>query len=253
MINDVRNTVLSILSKDNNGYITPEQFNLYAKQAQTEIFEQYAYDYSSAINKRNAHLHTSGLGDMPKRIAEVIGRFNYSDILTVDGVTLRFNLPTDAYSLGVISTDKGYEIEMMAQNKILRLLKSLDTAPTLEYPAYVIINDPSITGNSTSGAGFPNNTNQIQVYPITIATYGEILINYIRYPKTPKWTYSGLLAGEPIFNQSAGDYQDFELPQDDEMNLIVKILEYSGAQIRDRDIAQMAKTEEIQEKTEQRQ
>ena len=44
MINDVRNTVLSIISKDNRGYITPEEFNLFANQAQLDIFEQYFYD-----------------------------------------------------------------------------------------------------------------------------------------------------------------------------------------------------------------
>ena len=40
MINTVRNTGMAILHKDNNGYITPEEFNLFAKQAQLEIFEQ---------------------------------------------------------------------------------------------------------------------------------------------------------------------------------------------------------------------
>ena len=43
-INEVRNTVLSILNKNNNGYMTPEEFNLFARQAQLEIFEQYFFD-----------------------------------------------------------------------------------------------------------------------------------------------------------------------------------------------------------------
>jgi hypothetical protein len=41
MINEVRNTVMAILNKDNNGYVTPEEFNLFAKQAQLELFEEY--------------------------------------------------------------------------------------------------------------------------------------------------------------------------------------------------------------------
>ena len=41
MINPVRKTVLSILNKNNYGYITPDDFNLYAKQAQLDIFDDY--------------------------------------------------------------------------------------------------------------------------------------------------------------------------------------------------------------------
>ena len=39
MINEVRNAVLAFLNKNNYGYITPQDFNLYAKQAQLELFE----------------------------------------------------------------------------------------------------------------------------------------------------------------------------------------------------------------------
>ena len=43
IINSVRETVLSVLNKNNYGYITPSDFNLYAKQAQLDIFEDYFY------------------------------------------------------------------------------------------------------------------------------------------------------------------------------------------------------------------
>ena len=36
MINSVRNTVLAIINKNNYGYISPSDFNLFAKQAQLE-------------------------------------------------------------------------------------------------------------------------------------------------------------------------------------------------------------------------
>ena len=39
LINTVRATVLSIANKNNFGYITPADFNLYAKQAQLDIFK----------------------------------------------------------------------------------------------------------------------------------------------------------------------------------------------------------------------
>ena len=36
--------VLTLANKEQRGYITPQEFNLFADQAQMEIFEQYFYD-----------------------------------------------------------------------------------------------------------------------------------------------------------------------------------------------------------------
>jgi hypothetical protein len=55
---------------------------------------------------------------------------------------------------------------------------------------------------------------------------------YVRYPKDPKWTYN-LVSGEPLFNQGAIDYQDFELPLTDEPTLVAKILQFAGMSIRE--------------------
>ena len=53
MIDDVRRTVLNIVNKDNRGYITPDEFNTFARMAQNEIFEQYMYSYTNEIVKQN--------------------------------------------------------------------------------------------------------------------------------------------------------------------------------------------------------
>ena len=43
-IDTVYQRVLAIANKEQRGYITPQQFNLFANQAQLRIFEQYFYD-----------------------------------------------------------------------------------------------------------------------------------------------------------------------------------------------------------------
>ena len=40
-IDTVYQRVLAIANKEQRGYITPQEFNLYANQAQMDIFEQY--------------------------------------------------------------------------------------------------------------------------------------------------------------------------------------------------------------------
>ena len=43
-VDTVYQRVQSILNKENRGYLTPQEFNLFANQAQLEIFEQYFFD-----------------------------------------------------------------------------------------------------------------------------------------------------------------------------------------------------------------
>ena len=75
MINDVRNTVLAIINKNNYGYLSPQDFNLYAQQAQMDLFEDYFYQYNQWINKENKRQSGTGYADIVKGLVEVIDFF----------------------------------------------------------------------------------------------------------------------------------------------------------------------------------
>ena len=226
MINDVRNTVLSIISKDNRGYITPEEFNLFAKQAQLEIFEQYIYSYSNSIVKQNARMFGEGYTDVPKNIGEVIDSF--STYLPLTYSNPYFLLPSNFYYLERVTyVNNNIEVEKVSQRKIQALLNSNLTAPDVNNPVY-IMSDPGLV-----------------VYPTTIVN--NITTQYLRYPKDPVWTYGSITAGQPVFNPSDVFYQDFELPLSDFSGLVVKILQYAGVSIREMEVVQAAKSEEIQD------
>ena len=226
MINDVRNTVLSIISKENRGYITPLEFNLFAKQAQLEIFGQYMFNYSNAINKQNARMHGEGYTDIPKNMAEVIDSFSTFNSLTYNVVTNKFNLPNDYFFLDKVVYNNSKEVEKVSHRKILNLISSNLTAPTTAYPVYTM------------------DENGILIYPTSITT--NITSQYLRYPKDPQWTYTSP-SGDPLFDPSSSTYQDFELPLDDFANLVIKILEYAGISIREQDVVAAAKSEEVQD------
>jgi hypothetical protein len=225
MINDVRNTVLSIISKDNRGYITPDEFNLFAKQAQLEIFEQYIYSYSNSINKQNARMFGEGYTDVPKNIGEVIDEF--SVLVSLSYSAPYFLPPANYYYLERVMYNNNIEVEKVSQRKISALLNSNLTAPDVSYPVYTL----QETG--------------VIVYPTTIVN--NITTQYIRYPKDPVWSYTNISAGQPVFNASAFNYQDFELPLSDFANLVVKILQYAGLSIREAEVVSAAKSEEIQD------
>ncbi len=43
-VNTVYSRVLAILNKEQRGFLTPQEFNLFANQVQMDLFEQYFYD-----------------------------------------------------------------------------------------------------------------------------------------------------------------------------------------------------------------
>ena len=324
IINTVRATVLSIANKNNYGYITPNDFNLYAKQAQLDIFEDYFYQYNSWIVKQNARVSGSDYADIIKGLVEVIDSFSSTKGLINTGINL-FDLPDDYYlidkinyypnltatgtltfgstgntlidsaanfvtggqvvagqlivnttgggiysggsafvvsvdsetqltistndfftgtfegtSYSILSTKGITEIERVSQNKIFYLNSSPLTTPGLSFPAYVL-----------GGANNVNTGNTITVYPESIVTAGTVVSQYIRYPKDPNWTYATLAAGEPLFDESALDYQDFELPLSDQVNIINKILQYAGMSIREIALTQFGQVQEQMDDTQQ--
>lgn len=240
MINTIRNTVLSIVSKDNRGYITPDEFNMFARQAQLDLFNQYMYDYANAIAKQNARLNGSGYADIPELLHEVLDRFLVTDVLVYNGTSDKFIVPGDnssqpdempPYKIIELLYNYSTPIEKVLPHKVRYLLNSELIAPTTDYPVYVL--DEHGTSGDTG----------IQVYPTTIVN--NVTITYIRYPRDPKWTYTTISGGEPIFNQSQSDFQDFELPSLDSPRLVVLICKYAGVSIGETEVTQIMQGDEV--------
>jgi hypothetical protein len=112
------------------------------------------------------------------------------------------------------------EAEKIPQNQLTLLSTSLLTAPSTLFPIFTLQAD------------------KITIMPPTYKNVGQVIANYFRFPLPPKWTYINLSNGEPSFDQTQPDYQDFELSADYEYKLITKILEYAGMSIRETEVAQ---------------
>ena len=240
MINSVRNTVLAIINKNNYGYISPSDFNLFAKQAQLDLFDEYFFNYNEQINEENARMSGTGYANIKLGYEEVIDTFSVTATLTQKTInTNNYFLPSvtttgsDYYLLNkVLCFSAGNllgEAEKVTHNKITLLNNSILTAPNTTFPAY------TQEGNS------------ITIFPDSINSGSDVQAQYIRYPKDPKWTYVTLYNGEPLFDQSASDFQDFELPIDDANDLVAKILQYSGISIREKDVFEFGRIDEQQQ------
>jgi hypothetical protein len=133
----------------------------------------------------------------------------------------------NAYAIFSSSTIN--QAEKVINSKLSLLLNSNLTQPTIEFPVYALQGE------------------ELTFYPTTISNKGQVLATYFRYPKVPKWTYITLANGEPVFDQSQNDYQDFELPPEDEYKLITRILQYCGISIREAEVTQFSMAKEQQE------
>jgi hypothetical protein len=203
------------------------EFNLYAKQAQLEIFERLFYVYSVGINKQNNRQHNAGYADIPKQVEEAIDIFSTYGILTYNNITLKYEIPADCYYLDKVLYDNTNEIEKISHSKINNVMLSGFTQPSTTYPIYT------------------NSSNEIQVYPNVISGTGLVTAQYIRYPLDPKWTWQSFTNGVPFFDPSAVDYQDFELPLNYETDLVLKILGYAGISIGEAEVVQAAAANEM--------
>lgn len=210
MINDVRNIVDFILNKESRGYITPLQFNTFAKQAQQEIVDDYFYEYNKAILGKSQRVNYK---DTVTKIKESIDTFIVSPT-TMSFSNGFFNVPSDLYTtINLIYNNK--EVEEVPREKLSYFLTNTVAGPSVFYPAYV------------------RYENKYKVYPDTITSGVQII--YFRNPKDPNWTYE-LIGGNAIFNPSKQGYQDLEIGYDDKFKIISKILKYAGLNMREPDI-----------------
>ena len=227
-INDVRETVLAICNKNNYGYISPDDFNLYAKQAQLEVFNEYMSKYNYYTNLENNHTSGSDLADLAESARESIEVFINGTTLTfslVSGDYAIFAAPADWYHINVL-TYNNVEISKESRLNITRLLNSNLTAPSETYPVYAM-----------------GSSNSIAIVPNTIQS--NVSAIYVRYPVDPRWDYVNLTNGEPMYN-AAGSV-DFEVAEDDEPTLVNKILEKAGLSIREPEVYKTAQMNDNQQ------
>lgn len=308
MINEVRNAVLSILNKNNYGYISPSDFNLFAANAQMEIYEEYYSSYNKTINAENVRSSGTDYADIESPIAETLETFLMTDFLSNISKNI-FSVPTlttvgnDAYYIlkvlchteivtsntntsvvanqlvdstatfitdGVSTDDIVTNLETNKVARVVRVVsqtsilldKNIFLGPNNDYEIYsnkskeadkvsvgkiTMLNSSLLTTPSDLYPSYTLEGQNIKIYPNTINALGQVEAVYFRFPKTPKWTYVTLFSGEPAFDQSQSDYQDFELPNEDGYKLVTKILEYCGISIREMEVTQFGMAQQQHE------
>ena len=130
-IDTVYQKVLALANKEQRGYITPQEFNLFANQAQMEIFEQYFYDLNQ-FNRISGN--STEYSDMLTLLEEKIAIFKNIKLLFFQ--TPYYQKPRELYRLGTLETGYG-EIEQVTHKEYLTMKLSPLAKPTLKRAVFV--------------------------------------------------------------------------------------------------------------------
>jgi hypothetical protein len=213
-VDTVYQRVQAILNKENRGYMTPQEYNLLANQAQLEVFEQYFYDLNQF--NRTGEI-TNEYANIVNNIKEKINLFRTNTSISKSNSV--FTLPSNLYRLGTVYSSN-HEVESIDQNDFLHINASKLTKPDSKKPVYI------------------RNGNSITVYPDTITS---VSCSFIKKPTEAKWNYVNV---SNVAKYDSTNSTNFEIHQSDETTVVYKILSYAGLVIKQADISAVAEQKE---------
>ena len=235
-VDTVYQRVLAITNKEQRGYVTPQEFNLLANQAQMMIFEQYFYDLGKFLMEAGV---STTHADIVNMLEEKISIFEVTAILNLtinpNGVAGNLNTLPRFYRLSNVRSDN-LMMENVSRKDFRTFPNSPLTAPTSTRPIYMV--------------DTANNTLQIAG-----SVFTSVDVDFIQSPTRVVWGYvitppptGG--QGEAMYNASAS--QNFDLHPSEEGLLVIKILELAGITINKLGLAQTASNEETEIITQQK-
>ncbi len=172
-VNTVYKSVLSILNKEQRGYLTPDEFNKLAKIAQLNLLEVSFAEYNKFLSMDTLGRINAGYADLPTKIKEKIDIFIKTQTLEASGDT--HVLPTDMYKLIEINTlNNTVSLEQIDRNELSYILSSPLTKPSKDFPVYY--QKKTALGKTTI---------------VTSPTITDTLkADYIKLPSTPRFGYT---------------------------------------------------------------
>jgi len=229
-IDTVYQKVLALANKEQRGYITPQDFNLFASQAQLEIFEQYFYDLNQA---RKATGNDTVIADIDDILEQKLSIFEHTPDSTEIGTY------TSNGTGGVILPDNMHRIlfvGLQPANGVVaecELLNTRDFINSKRNP----LTKPSQHRPTARMQGKSLQCNKGGTVDI-IPTH----LTYIRKPQKPEWTY--VVVNRNAMYSANMNTADFELHASEEIQLVNKILKLAGLAIQHPDVMKAGGTME---------
>ena len=227
-VDTVYQRVLALANKEQRGYITPQEFNLLANQAQMQIFESYFYSKNLRDRTEPNRTRETDESDLSELLDTKLKPF-VSIATVTSGTTFPTTVTVGSDNLDVFQIGRIFYNSMVCSkvdaNEGSRFRQSVRHA----YPDDDA--GPIWMEAITNGI-------DIQVYGSgpTAKTSG-VTAELFRVPKVVNWAYV-VVNEKALYNSNVA--VDFELHRSEEDTLVNKILELSGIVINKIGLAQTA-------------
>ena len=243
-IDNVYQKVLAIANKEQRGYVTPQEFNLFADQAQMDIFEQYFYDLNQFKRRPGTQQAESDIVNIINDKLSFFSKFEILDsnyLSTSNPIRYQnqpFTIPTDYYRFQDARSNTGYggvTVEKLTKPSFFQAMNSPLLRGTNQRPIMYIEEEDKqiwVMSNNSYWDGPPERSG----VPIT-----KITLQYFRKPSPTNWGYN--VIGENALYDPAKSI-NFELHASEENNLVIKILALAGIAMKDPSIYQIASAED---------
>ena len=209
-IDTVYQRVLAFANKEQRGYITPQEFNLFANQAQIEIYEQYHYDVNSFEMRDATYTLNSDTTDLTRQKLDVFIEIA-SPVVFYNIIQDAVVLPSEVYRLSRVEV-LGVKAEYMDMTTSGPLVRASASRPVYtEHKNRIRVNNGS-------------------------SVISNIGIHYYRLPATVSWGYF-VMSGKALYDSSNTKTTHFELHSAEESELVYKILKFAGLAMKKNDVA----------------
>ena len=228
-IDNVYQKVLAIANKEQRGYVTPQEFNLFADQAQMSIFEQYFYDLSQFLRlPGNDTNYADQVTNLEQKIS-IFERYDKTFTAANDYGDVNLDSIIDSlYRIGMVRVDYHNGPRFVTADRInLKELTHYSSSP--------------LTAGNKQMPFYTNFKERIKVYPYPKPPKDKVYVSYVLKPNPVHWGYN--VVGENALwdpNKST----NFELHSSEENDLVVKILSLAGISMKDAVLYQAAEQQD---------
>ena len=215
-VDTVYQRVLALANKEQRGYITPQEFNLLANQAQMSIFESYFYTSNSRdrleVNRTNEVDETDISELLDKKLAPFQSYEAVTSGHTFPATVTVSTVPYDVFQTGVVllGDEPCQKVSMFEAQRLKKSTRHMATTAD-QAPIYT---DNRVTGRD------------IVVYAgSTTEESSGVTVECFRVPKTANWSYV-VVNKKALFNGTLA--VDFELHKSEIDTIVTNILALAG-------------------------
>ena len=213
-VDTVYQRVLALANKEQRGYITPQEYNLLANQAQMAIFESYFYHKNArevADASKSNEVDESNISQLIDAKLRPFSRILSTDQqATVYPTTVNVN----SVAYPIFQTGRVFHGGDVAQKVSLNQLE--------QYRRSI---RHSLSADSPIYADSPVDGDDIIVFNNGAVVTSNVDVECFRIPVPANWAYV-VVNGKALYNSYAAT--DFELHRSEEDTLVTKILELAG-------------------------